>query len=61
MAGQPPIPVGTEWLRLQNFTVFCDTEFRFVPGVNVFLGENGSGKAHARKASMRRFGSPPRG
>jgi recombinational DNA repair ATPase RecF len=39
-----------EWLRLTNFTVFRDTEFRFVPGINAFIGENGTGKTHVMKA-----------
>ena len=37
-------------LRLQNFTAFQDAEFEFVPGVNVFVGENGTGKTHVMKA-----------
>jgi energy-coupling factor transporter ATP-binding protein EcfA2 len=37
-------------LRLQNFTVFRDTEFEFVPGVNAFIGKNGTGKTHLLKA-----------
>lgn len=37
-------------LRLVNFTVFEDTEFIFTPGINVFVGENGTGKTHVLKA-----------
>ena len=37
-------------LHLQNFTVFKDTKFEFVPGVNAFVGENGTGKTHLMKA-----------
>jgi hypothetical protein len=37
-------------LRLENFTAFADTAFEFVPGVNVLVGENGTGKTHAMKA-----------
>jgi hypothetical protein len=37
-------------LRLQNFTVFVDATFDFVPGINVFVGENGTGKTHVMKA-----------
>jgi ABC-type hemin transport system ATPase subunit len=37
-------------LRLQNFTVFKDVEFNFSPGVNAFVGENGTGKTHVLKA-----------
>jgi len=37
-------------LHLRNFTVFDDTEFNFIgPGINVFVGENGTGKTHAMK------------
>ncbi len=37
-------------LRLKNFTAFSEVEFEFVPGVNVFVGENGTGKTHVMKA-----------
>lgn len=37
-------------LHLTNFTVFKDTSFDFVPGINAFVGENGSGKTHLLKA-----------
>ncbi len=37
-------------LRLRNFTAFREAEFDFVPGVNVFVGENGTGKTHVMKA-----------
>ncbi len=37
-------------LRLQNFTAFQDASFDFVPGVNAFVGENGTGKTHVMKA-----------
>ena len=37
-------------LHLQNFTVFKDTKFDFVPGVNALVGENGTGKTHLMKA-----------
>ncbi len=37
-------------LRLQNFTAFSDATLEFVPGVNVFVGENGTGKTHILKA-----------
>jgi recombinational DNA repair ATPase RecF len=37
-------------LRLENFTAFKDTEFEFVPGINAFVGENGTGKTHVMKA-----------
>ncbi len=37
-------------LRLKNFTAFTAAEFEFVPGINVFVGENGTGKTHVMKA-----------
>ncbi len=37
-------------LRLKNFTAFAAAEFDFVPGINVFVGENGTGKTHVMKA-----------
>lgn len=37
-------------LRLKNFTAFKDAEFEFESGVNVFIGENGTGKTHVMKA-----------
>jgi ABC-type transport system involved in cytochrome c biogenesis ATPase subunit len=39
-----------ERLRLQNFTAFTDATFEFVPGINVLIGENGTGKTHVMKA-----------
>ena len=36
-------------LRLQNFTAFGDVAFEFVPGINVFIGTNGTGKTHLLK------------
>jgi energy-coupling factor transporter ATP-binding protein EcfA2 len=36
-------------LHLQNFTVFADTEFEFGPGLNVLVGNNGTGKSHVLK------------
>ena len=37
-------------LHLENFTAFSQADFEFVPGVNVFVGENGTGKTHVMKA-----------
>lgn len=37
-------------LRLNNFTAFADASFEFLPGVNAFVGENGTGKTHVMKA-----------
>lgn len=36
-------------LRVQNFTVFRDEELNFSPGLNVIVGENGTGKTHILK------------
>jgi len=37
-------------LKLRNFTVFEEADFSFAPGINVFIGENGTGKSHVLKA-----------
>lgn len=36
-------------LKLQNFTAFRDVQLSFSPGLNVFIGENGTGKTHLLK------------
>lgn len=36
-------------LRLQNFTCFEKVEMTFSSGINVFIGENGTGKTHLLK------------
>ncbi len=36
-------------LHLQNFTVFADADFEFGPGLNVLVGNNGTGKSHVLK------------
>jgi len=38
-----------ESLTLKNFTAFEEASFEFVPGINVFIGENGTGKTHVMK------------
>ena len=38
-----------ESLHLTNFTTFADAHFEFSPMVNVFVGENGTGKTHLMK------------
>ena len=51
-------------LRLENLTAFADASFEFVPGVNVFVGENGTGKSHAMKtlyAALHRGSQQPLG
>lgn len=37
-------------LSLRNFTVFKEAGFDFAPGINVLVGENGTGKTHVLKA-----------
>lgn len=36
-------------LELENFTVFEKASFEWVDGINVFVGENGTGKTHLLK------------
>lgn len=36
-------------IKMENFTVFKDTEIHFDKGINVFIGENGTGKTHILK------------
>ncbi len=36
-------------IKIKNFTVFEDFEMEFSPGVNVIIGENGTGKTHLLK------------
>lgn len=36
-------------LCVENFTVFPKAEFNFAPGLNVIVGENGTGKSHVLK------------
>lgn len=36
-------------LKLRNFTVFKDADFEFSQGLNVIIGENGTGKTHLLK------------
>ena len=36
-------------LGIRNFTVFGNAELRFANGLNVFVGENGTGKTHLLK------------
>ncbi|MEK8021035.1 MAG: AAA family ATPase [Candidatus Parabeggiatoa sp.] len=33
-------------LHIKNFTVFSDVQFDFSPGLNVIIGDNGTGKSH---------------
>lgn len=36
-------------LRLENFTAFAEFDREFAPGVNLIIGENGTGKTHLLK------------
>ncbi|MBI5496586.1 MAG: AAA family ATPase [Deltaproteobacteria bacterium] len=36
-------------VRLNSFTVFSGAELTFSPGINVFIGKNGTGKSHLLK------------
>jgi hypothetical protein len=38
-------------LLIENFTVFSSARFDFAPGINVIVGENGTGKTHLLKAA----------
>ena len=42
--------MAIESIKLENFTVFENIECEFVPGINIFIGENGTGKTHILKA-----------
>ena len=33
-------------LHAKNFTIFSDATFEFAPGLNVIIGDNGTGKSH---------------
>lgn len=46
-------------LTLENFTAFAKAHFEFCPGVNVLVGENGTGKTHVLKVlySVQMMGS----
>ena len=36
-------------VRLERFTAFLDLDLEFSPGINVFVGANGTGKTHLLK------------
>ena len=37
-------------LDLRGFTAFDNADFSFAPGINVLIGENGTGKAHVLRS-----------
>ena len=41
--------MSIEKLKLSNFTVFSKLEVDFSEGINIFIGENGTGKTHIMK------------
>jgi len=45
-------------IKLENYTVFEDQQIEFCPGINIFIGENGTGKTNILKfasGNSRRF------
>ena len=42
--------MAIETVHLKNFSLFSDFKLKAVPGVNVIIGENGTGKTHILKA-----------
>ena len=41
--------MGLTRVKLENFTAFKELDLEFSPGINVFVGENGTGKTHLMK------------
>lgn len=41
-----------EAIDLDNFTLFSSARLRFSPGLNLLVGENGSGKTHLLEAAI---------
>ena len=39
-----------ESIKFSNFTAFDKLDVKFSPGINIFIGENGTGKTHILKA-----------
>ena len=48
-------------LQLKNFTAFTDLTIEFSPGINIVLGENGTGKTQLLKAILALSGREARG
>jgi hypothetical protein len=40
-----------EKIKFERFTAFEELEVKFSPGINIFVGENGTGKTHILKAT----------
>lgn len=40
-----------EKIKFERFTAFESLDLRFSPGINIFVGENGTGKTHILKAA----------
>lgn len=36
-------------LKMENYTVFEAQQIEFCPGINILIGENGTGKTHILK------------
>ena len=37
-------------IKFENFTAFDELTMQFSPGINILLGENGTGKTHVMKS-----------
>lgn len=48
-------------LHLKNFIAFTDLSIDFSPGINIFIGENGTGKTQLLKAILALSGQEARG
>lgn len=55
-----PSKMALKSLRLRDFSVFADATFELCPGLNVIIGENGTGKSHAMKAAYSLLRVAPR-
>jgi Recombinational DNA repair ATPase (RecF pathway) len=47
--------VSIESIELRNFTVFKDLKVNFSKGINIIIGENGTGKPNYSRQSMQIF------
>lgn len=48
-------------LQLKNFTAFAQLDIDFSPGINIIIGENGTGKTQLLKAVLAMSGTDARG